>query len=145
MFAFIDARAECNRTAECFDGAVVVALVRFLQSIFEIIDGGFGCLSLSGNAGAGDEDEYDKRKHTVTHDKPPQVEARPPCALRCRCRRCIFVRRKANELCIVIRASLLSEVATGLFLREIRATALKLKRANQKKVTKDHFGRRATW
>jgi len=63
------------------------------------------------------------------------VEARPPGALRCGRRRCSLAPR-GDRACVVIQASLLSQVATRLLSIRCQAPALKLKRTNSKKVTK---------
>src|ERR1044071_6999548 len=70
---------------------------------------------------------------------PPWVEARPPGALRCGASTMQLERREAIELVLSFRASLLSQVATRLSIIRCVSPALKLKRPNLKKVTKENW------
>src|SRR6185369_13578851 len=67
---------------------------------------------------------------------PPSVEARPPGALRCGRRRCSLGAARRSSFCIVIRSLVAIASSNEAFNYPVLAPALKLKRTNQKKVTK---------
>src|ERR1043166_3392226 len=133
-------RAQRDGSCVLFDRAIEISVVDLFARVLEMADGSVRGSCLGENRYGETEGNKCEQERTATHGRPSLVEARPPGALRCGPSMMQLGALQGDRTCVVIRASLLSQVATRLSIFRWRSPGSKTKTTELEKSYKEIAG-----